>query len=262
MKIISSEKKIKKQLKNINKKPFHHVVIDNFLNKKFINKIYKEFPNYSDSVWHEYNNYCENKKTTNIWNLFKPNTYKLFTFLNSQEFIDLIQKYLTKKKIFSDDGLHGSGLSVMKSSVGRLNPHLDNSIHPKNELLRKYNLILFLNKNWKKNMGGNLMLYERNKFNRNIHGNLSKSIAPYFNRCVIFDNYMNSWHSVQKIKKQKNLFRKSIQIYYFVNEKNIRRKRLKVFYAPEDIQRKNKKVLDFIKKRSNNRTFQTVYKTK
>lgn len=262
MNILNSKLNIKKSLKKIIKKPFHFVIIDNFLDKKFINKIYNEFPNYNDSIWHEYKNFCENKKTTNIWNSFKANTYKLFTFLNSQEFIDKIEKALTKKIIFSDNGLHGGGLSMMKSNVGKLNPHLDNSIHPKSGLLRKYNLILFLNKNWKKNMGGNLNFYEQNKFNKKMHGKLSHSISPYFNRCVIFDTSMNSWHSVQKIKKQKGIIRRSIQIYYFVKTNNIKNKRLRALYAPENTQKKNKKVLDFIKKRSSNKTYLKVYKTK
>lgn len=261
MKIINSEKYIKKNLKKIVKKPFHFTILDNFLDRKFINKIYKEFPSYKDNIWHEYSNFCENKKTLNIWNLFKPNTYKLFSYLNSQEFIDKIQNNFTQKKIFSDDGLHGGGLSIMRDNVGKLNPHLDNSVHPKSGLLRKYNLILFLNKNWKKNMGGCLNFYEKNKNAENIPGILSKAIVPIFNRCVIFDTSMNSWHGVQQITKRKNLYRRSIQIYYFVKENSIKRKRFKVLYAPDDKQKKNKKVLDFIKIRSSNKTFQKVYKT-
>ncbi len=262
MKILNSNINFNKNFKHIIRKPFHYVIIDNFLHKSFINSIYKEFPNYKDDIWHEYANYCENKKTLNIWNSFKPQTYKLFTYLNSQEFINKIQGKLTKKKIISDDGLHGGGLSIMRSNVGKLNPHLDNSIHPKNGLLRKYNLILFLNKNWQKKNGGCLNFYNKNNTNDKIHGKLSTSIMPIFNRCVIFDTSMNSWHSVERINKGKNLFRRSIQIYYFVKEKKINNKRFKVLYAPDKKQQKNKKILNFIKIRSSNKNFQKVYKTK
>ena len=39
------------------------------------------------------------------------------------------------KKVFSDHGLHG-GFNIMKNSTGKLNPHLDNSYHPKTDLLK------------------------------------------------------------------------------------------------------------------------------
>ena len=47
---------------------------------------------------------------------------------------------------------------------------------------------------------------------------------------------MNSWHGVGKIKNV-NLYRKSIQIYYFVKKK-IKNKRFKVLYAPLASQKK------------------------
>ena len=55
--------KIKKR--QILKKPFDHLIIDNFLKTKTLLKIQKEFPKYNDKIWHEYSNYCENKKTCN-----------------------------------------------------------------------------------------------------------------------------------------------------------------------------------------------------
>ena len=258
MKIIHSEKKFKKALTNIIKKPFPYVIIDNFLNNSFARNIYSEFPDYEENIWHSYNNYCEKKKTLNNWNFFKPYTYQLFSYLNSQVFINKIQKYLTKETIFSDDGLHGAGLSIMKNNSGKLNPHLDNSIHPKNGLLRKYNLILFINKKWGKNDGGCLNFYNSNKTNKKLNGDLVKAIEPVYNRCVIFDTSMNSWHGVGKISKNVNLYRKSIQIYYFV-KKTPKNKRLKVLYAPLASKKKNKKILNFIKKRSSMKKFSKVY---
>ena len=69
---------------------------------------------------------------------------------------------------------------------------------------------------------------------------------------------MNSWHGVGKISKNVNLYRKSIQIYYFV-KKTPKNKRLKVLYAPLASQKKNKKIFNFIKKRSSMKKFSKVY---
>ena len=65
------------------RKTFPYTVIDNFFNEKIAKKLEKEFPNYKDRNLHVYNNYCEVKKTLNIWNLFPPLTYNIFTILKA-----------------------------------------------------------------------------------------------------------------------------------------------------------------------------------
>ena len=62
--------------------------------------IMNEFPKYGDKTWHQYDNYCENKKTNNQWNTFQPYTYKLFTKLNSAKFLKDLKSCLKKKKYF------------------------------------------------------------------------------------------------------------------------------------------------------------------
>ena len=79
------------------KKIFPYIVIDNFFNEKIAKKLEKEFPNYNDKNLHEYNNYCEVKKTLNIWNLFPPLTYNIFTILNSDKITKLFLKTLKPK---------------------------------------------------------------------------------------------------------------------------------------------------------------------
>ena len=65
-----------------------------------------------------------------------------------------------------------------------------------------------------------------------------------------------------KIPKDiKNLYRKTLQIYYFVEVKNIKKKRMKALYSPLEEQKSNKKVLKFIKNRSNISKFFNYYKT-
>ena len=136
-------KKFSSVLKNkIISRPFDHIIFDNFLDKNFLNKVLNEFPEFNDKIWHEYSNFCENKKTCNQWNSFKPSIYKLFFFLNSNKFTNLLGK-IFRSKIYSDPGLHGAGINIMKNNVGKLNPHLDNSLHPKNGLKRKDTILVY-----------------------------------------------------------------------------------------------------------------------
>tara|TARA_B110001454_G_C12687679_1_gene420907 strand:- start:374 stop:1162 length:789 start_codon:yes stop_codon:yes gene_type:complete len=241
-------------------KTFPFTVIDNFFNEKIAKKLEKEFPNYKDKNLHVYNNYCEIKKTLNIWNLFPPLTYNIFTILNSDKITKLISKNLKTPNVISDHGLHGGGWGML-SKGGKLNPHLDYSLHPKIHAQRKFNLIIFLSRSWKKNWGGELSFYLKNHTNKKMPGKLFKKILPKFNRAVIFDTSNFSWHGVEPIKG--NSIRKTIAVYYLTPiKKNKAIKRQRALYAPVKKQIYNKKILQFIKLRSSPKKFSRVYITK
>ena len=240
-------------------KNFSYTIIDNFFNTKIAKKLEKEFPNYSNKNLHEYNNYCEVKKSLNNWNFFPPLTYKIFTTLNSQSVTNIISKKLKLPNVISDPGLHGGGWHMM-SRRGKLNPHLDYSLHPKMHTQRKFNLIIFLSNNWNKKWGGELSFYLKNSINKKMPGKFYKKIYPKFNRAVFFDTSKTSWHAVEPIKAKK--VRKTIAVYYLIPLKNNSIKRQRALYAPIKTQINNKKIFKFIKLRSNSIQFSKVYKTK
>ena len=92
-------------------------------------------------------------------------------------------------------------------------------------------------------------------------GKLFKKISPKFNRAVIFDTSNYSWHGVEPIKG--NSIRKTIAVYYLVPiKKNNVIKRQRALYAPDKKQINNKKILKFIKLRSNAKKFAKAYITK
>ena len=84
----------------------------------------------------------------------------------------------------SDPGLNGGGLHI-HTKGGKLNTHLDYSLHPKLRMQRKFNLIIYMNPNWIKGWGGTLGFW--NNESPVQPGSLEKSIECYFNRAVIFD---------------------------------------------------------------------------
>ena len=260
MKLINFNNLSKGLSKFKSQKTFPYAVIDNFFSEKIAKKLEKEFPNYKDKNLHVYNNYCEVKKTLNIWNLFPSLTYNIFTILNSDKITKLISKKLKISNVISDQGLHGGGWGML-SKGGKLNPHLDYSLHPKIPAQRKFNLIIFLSRSWKKNWGGELSFYLKNNANKKMPGKLFKKVLPKFNRAVIFDTSNYSWHGVEPVKG--NCIRKTIAVYYLTSiKKNNLIKWERALYAPVKKQIYNKKVLQFIKLRSNPKKFSKVYVTR
>lgn len=249
---------LKKNLKFfLNNNPFNHCVIDNFFDRKIAKKLEKEFPHYESNIWQGYNNPIEVKKICNNWNLFPETTYKVVTYLNSEKFISILSKKISKKQIYPDVGLNGGGWHIHKRS-SKLNTHLDYSIHPKLNLQRKLNLIVYLNSKWKDTWGGHLGLWG-NK-NSKIPGKLIKSIVPIFNRAILFDTTQNSWHGLpEPIKCPKKQFRKSLAIYYLCKKPRKVSKRGKALFSPSENQKGDKSIIKLIKLRSSVRHAHKVY---
>lgn len=241
-----------------NEGPFDHCVIDNFFHRKVALQLENEFPNFNSDKWHKYNNAIEVKKVCNNWNVFPKVTYQAFSYLNSTDFLNLLRSVIFKnKKLYSDIGLNGGGWHIHKQG-GKLNTHLDYSLHPKLGLQRKLNIIIYLNSNWKEEWDGNLGLWSNESSKK--PGKLAKQIVPKFNRAILFDTTQNSWHGLPNpLKCPKNEFRKSIAVYYLCEPPSKIDKRGKALFAPTDDQANNKDVLELIKKRSNTKTAGSTY---
>ncbi len=239
-------------------KPFSHIIIDNFFNKEIAKNLEKEFPNFDNNIWKEYGNAIEVKKVCNNWNIFPSLTYKVFDYLNSSDFVNILSKSLFGSNILSSDaGLNGGGWHIHKRG-GKLNTHLDYSLHPKLLLQRKINIIIYLNSNWKAEWKGNLGFWD-NKSSKEP-GNLQKEVIPFFNRAVIFDTSQNSWHGLPSpLECPNDEFRKSIAVYYLTKPPKNIDKRGKALFAPTEEQKDDKSVLDLIKKRSDINSASSVY---
>ena len=228
--------------------PYDHLIIDNFFPIDKAKKLSEEFPDYDSDLWYEYNNPLEKKKSSNDWWSFPPETYKTFTFLNSTEFVDILRDKTGIQSLYPDIGLHGGGWHI-HSRGGKLNIHLDYSIHPKTGLQRKLNLIVYLTEGWKPEWGGGLELWSHN-YETNKPLKKEKTIHNVFNRAILFDTTQNSWHGLpQLLSCPKGIYRKSMAVYYMTDPPKDVDQRKRALYAPTEEQSNDREVLDFIQKR-------------
>ena len=80
------------------------------------------------------------------------------------------------------------------------------------KLDRRLNILIYLNKNWNDNYGGNLQLWNKEMTK------CEKKISPEFNKMVIFSTTDFSYHgNPDKINCPKDNSRKSIAMYYYSN---------------------------------------------
>lgn len=240
--------------------PFPHCVIDQFWAPDFAKELAAEFPAFDSEAWHEYRNPLEVKRTCNDWNAFKSATYRSLSFLNSAHFVELLRLTLKMDApLYADPGLHGGGLHS-HSAGGRLNTHLDYHLHPKSGLARTINLLVYLNEDWREEWGGHLGLYEQNPVQPGP-GALIKSIAPIFNRAILFAT-PNAWHGLpEPIRCPEGQVRKSLAVYYLTDPAENCETRSRALFAPAPDQIGNADVIELIARRADEHTATSVHRS-
>ena len=152
--------KIKNSKKNINyfTKPYKHLVIDNFFDKKLINQCLKNFPNTLDKSWEFTNDKDIEVKYRSKWASefdIPEGIIDAVRIMNGADFLKSVSEIFKIKKLIPDPYFTGGGLNVTKKG-GLLDVHVDGNYHDATGLNRRLNALLFLNKNWTPKWEGNL----------------------------------------------------------------------------------------------------------
>jgi hypothetical protein len=193
--------------------PFPHIVLDDFFNKDKLNEILNEFPKDLNKFGIKHDSDPEKKLTSNNPNRLSNKINDFINFTNSHKFIDFINKLSgIERSLIPDPYLWGGGVHELKNK-GYLNIHCDFNKHPKMQLDRRINFLIYLNHEWKDSYGGALELWDKEM------KNCVKKIKPIFNRIVIFNTTDFSFHGnpdpIKVIDQSKS--RKSIALYYYSN---------------------------------------------
>lgn len=194
--------------------PFPHIVLDNFLDRDILLRINTEFPQrekgrFSDS-------YSRLKTGYTHAQIRSAYIHDLLNALNSLAFLKFLEKLTGIDGLVSDAHYAGGGLHETARG-GHLSIHADFNVHPRTHLLRRLNLILFLNENWDPDWGGELELWDRNM------KACRKSVAPVIGRAVIFNTDTTSYHGhPEPLRCPDDVYRRSIALYYYTAPRSMR----------------------------------------
>ena len=239
--------------------PFSHVVIDDFFEPEVAEALEADIPTFDDPSWMHYSNPIEEKRALNHWDRFPAVTYRVFNHLN-HGFVRALRVLTGIEGLSSDVGLNGGGWHL-HARGGKLNVHLDYSIHPKLGLERRLNLIVYLTKGWDPAWGGALGLWSQGADAQGPE-TLVKSIDCLFNRAVIFDT-TNSWHGLpEPITCPPGVYRKSIATYYLTPPRESAADRGKALFAAHGEQSSDPDVLELIRRRADVKSASKTYRSK
>jgi len=196
--------------------PYPHIVIDDFLPSGFIEEISKNFPvqKLEDDRFFEegYAGLHKRQVFPEGCNYYARN---VFNFFNSSPILQFIEGLTRIDSLMGDAYFHGGGFHEI-SRGGKLGVHADFRIHKQLHLSRRVNVLIYLNKGWQEAYGGYLEIWDKTMSNK------VDSIAPIFNRCVIFNTDADSYHGhPDPLNTPEDVTRKSLALYYYTASKRI-----------------------------------------
>lgn len=208
-KLISIAKKNKKSY--ISAKPFPHIIFNDFLPKKFADKILENFPSPERIEWKHYKSVFDKKLESKNENELSPFIRNIIAQFNSVVFLEFLEELTGITDLIPDPYLFGGGLHQIERG-GFLKIHADFNYHPRMKLDRRINFLLFFNKNWEEAYDGHLELWNKSMTR------CEKKILPVFNKCVIFSTTSDSYHGhPDPLKCPEGMTRKSLALYYYTN---------------------------------------------
>jgi hypothetical protein len=139
----------------------------------------------------------------------EPPLRALFYAFNSKPFIRVLENITSIPGLIPDPYFLGAGFHEIKQG-GHLSVHVDFNHHKVMNLERRINLLIYLNKDWKPEFGGQLELWNKDM------SECKASVVPVFNRCAIFSTTEDSYHgNPQPINHPNGINRRSIALYYY-----------------------------------------------
>ncbi len=191
--------------------PFPFIYFDDFLPESVAEAALNEYPQPKQLSWESFNNPNEKKLAFDAVEKLPQADRDVLYFLNSRPFLQFLEILTGIKGLVPDPYFEGGGLHQIVPG-GKLAVHADFNKHPRLDLDRRLNVLIYLNKDWKEEYGGHFELWDRD-----MKGAEAK-ILPVFNRCAIFSTTSWSFHGhPTPLTCPPDRTRKSMATYYYTN---------------------------------------------
>lgn len=188
--------------------PFPHIVLDDFLDPGFLRAVAAEFPDKG-------NQECFMREQERLKFQFRPDqcegplTRMLFAELNSRAFLSFLAGLTGIEGLIPDPYHAGAGLHETRRG-GHLSIHADFPRHKEMGVIRRLNLLIYLNEDWQDDYGGALELWDK-RMKAAV-----QRISPVFGRAVIFSTERDTFHGhPDPLLCPEDRSRRSIATYYY-----------------------------------------------
>ena len=173
-----------------NSKPFSHVVIDNMFSEQVLDALLPEISELAPDQW----SIVEHEGLERTARM-RPGTElgtaggQLIGIVHSRAFLYLLSEITGIWQLLPDPYLQGGGYAMMRRG-DYFGVHSDRSVAYETGLTRRLAMIIYLNKSWIPEYGGQLELWNSDATRCAV------SIEPLFNKTVIFEVSKPNYHGV------------------------------------------------------------------
>ena len=188
--------------------PFKHAVLDDLWDAEFLKRVAEETKDLKN--WDGEKDFfgSQRKRYLADWRKMGPYQREILAILSQNEIIELASKLMEIDRLIPDPNLEGGGIHSTTNG-GFLELHTDFNWSGKLRLVRRVNILVYLNKEWQDSWGGQLELTNPDFSN-------SKKILPTFNRTVIFVTDEKTYHGQpRRVCTPDGRSRDSIAAYYY-----------------------------------------------
>jgi hypothetical protein len=198
--------------------PFKHVVIENFFEPAFADRLLADFPSFDPKLAINEAGHVGKKGVNPNIKEISPVYQELYDSLSAAPFLDLVSQLSGIPDLILDPKMFGGGTHDNHHGQ-ELDPHVDFNYDITMQLHRRLNLIVYMNKEWKSEWGGAIEIHSNPRL---PFENQVRSFDPLFNRAVMFETNEYSWHGFPRINlppDKRHISRKSISIYLYTKER-------------------------------------------
>jgi hypothetical protein len=194
--------------------PVPNFCIDGFLDEAFAERVLAAYPSFEEAskLGRSFSAVNEQKKIQiTDSGLFAEPVAELHRALAAPEFTEMLSHVFDIPNLLADPQLDGGGMH-QTGARGHLDVHIDFNFIEDRQLHRRLNILVYFNKDWRPEWGGEIELWDPEVKNR-VH-----AYQPLFNRCVVFETNEVSYHGVTAVKCPPDRSRKSFAAYYYTKE--------------------------------------------
>lgn len=209
--------------------PYPHHVLDNLFPPEMLDALLEELPPPSSEKWvHERHEHFVKSNLRSAADL-GAQAFEFVSNLHSAPFLYFLSEITGVRALLPDPYLSGAGYHVVPEG-GRFDVHADRNTDHNSGLERRLAMLIYLNKDWKPEYGGQLELWNQEGTQ------CEKVIEPIFNRTVIFEVGDKNFHGVRPVIGGHGIMRRSFAAYFHSVNKDL--KFHNSIYAPKIYQDK------------------------
>jgi hypothetical protein len=213
--------------------PFPHMVFDDVLFPDVFDRAAEEFPGTTDEFWRGYLHVNETKYSNTLPDTWGPTLNAIAREFCSPKFVAFLGELTGIENLMPDWTMDGGGLHQTLRG-GHLNIHADFTTHHDHpDWARRVNILLYLNREWPLEWGGQLELWDQ------AMSACQGKVTPAGNRMLVFTTSMDSFHGhPDGLTCPPGEARRSMALYYFTQEAGAVRRATNYRARPQDGLRK------------------------